>query len=55
MPDTPKALHARTGRQIWRYSRPQKVKNPYEINPYNRGVSVLGNRLYFGTLDAALV
>jgi PQQ-dependent dehydrogenase (methanol/ethanol family) len=49
------ALDARTGRQIWRYVRPQKVKNPYEINPYNRGVAVLGNRLFFGTLDAALV
>ena len=34
------ALDARTGRQIWRYVRPQKVKNPYEINPFNRGVAV---------------
>jgi PQQ-dependent dehydrogenase (methanol/ethanol family) len=54
-PLTVLALDARTGRQIWRYARPQKIKNPYEINPYNRGVSVLGNRLYVGTLDAALV
>jgi PQQ-dependent dehydrogenase (methanol/ethanol family) len=54
-PLTVMALDARTGRQIWRYARPQKVKNPYEINPYNRGVSVLGNRLYVGTLDAALL
>src|SRR6185436_5886294 len=54
-PLTVMALDARTGRQIWRYSRPQKVKNPYEINPYNRGVAVLGNRLYVGTLDAALI
>jgi alcohol dehydrogenase (cytochrome c) len=49
------ALDARTGRQIWRYARAQKVKNPYEINPFNRGVAVAGNRLFFGTLDAALV
>jgi alcohol dehydrogenase (cytochrome c) len=49
------ALDARTGRQIWRYARAQKVKNPYEINPFNRGVAVLGNRLYVGTLDAALI
>ena len=49
------ALDARTGRQIWRYTRPQKVRNPYEINPFNRGVAVVGNRLFFGTLDAALV
>src|SRR5204862_2554411 len=39
----------------WRYSRPQKVRNPYEINPYNRGTAVLGNRLFIGTLDAALI
>jgi len=49
------ALDARTGRQIWRYARPQKIKNPYEINPFNRGVAVVGNRLFVGTLDAALV
>jgi alcohol dehydrogenase (cytochrome c) len=49
------ALDARTGRQIWRYDRKQKVTNPYEINRMNRGVAVLGERLFFGTLDAALV
>lgn len=49
------ALDARTGLQIWRYQRQQKVVNPYEINPFNRGVAMLGNRLFFGTLDAALV
>lgn len=49
------ALDARTGRQVWRYARPQKVKNPYEINPFNRGVAVAGQRLFVGTLDAALI
>jgi len=49
------ALDARTGRQIWRYTRTQKTKNPYEINPFNRGVAVLGNRLFVGTLDAAFL
>jgi PQQ-dependent dehydrogenase (methanol/ethanol family) len=49
------ALDAATGRQIWRFMRPQQVKNPYEINPFNRGVAILGQRLFFGTLDAALV
>ena len=49
------ALDARTGRQIWRYQRTQKAVNPYESNRVNRGVAVLGNRLFFGTLDAALV
>jgi PQQ-dependent dehydrogenase (methanol/ethanol family) len=54
-PGTVVALDARTGLQIWRYQRQQKVVNPYEINPFNRGVAVLGNRVFFGTLDAALV
>ncbi|MBI3400619.1 MAG: PQQ-dependent dehydrogenase, methanol/ethanol family [Acidobacteria bacterium] len=49
------ALDARTGRQLWRYTRPQKVKNPYEINPFNRGVAIAGTRLFVGTLDAALI
>ena len=55
MPGQVYALDARTGRQIWRYERKQKVVNPYEINRVNRGVAILGNRLFFGTLDAALV
>ncbi len=54
-PGTVAALDARSGRQIWRYTRPQKVRSPYEINPFNRGVAVLGHRLFVGTLDAALV
>src|SRR4030095_15362072 len=54
-PGTVVALDAKTGRQIWTYTRQQKVRNPNEINPFNRGVAVLGNRVFFGTLDAALV
>jgi alcohol dehydrogenase (cytochrome c) len=54
-PGTVVALDARTGMQIWRYQRQQKVVNPYQINPFNRGVAVLGNRVFFGTLDAALI
>ena len=49
------AIDARSGRQIWRWSRPQRVVNPYEINRFSRGVSILGNRLFVGTLDAALI
>jgi len=49
------ALDARTGRQIWRYTRTQKVRSPYEINPFNRGVAILGHRLFVGTLDAAVI
>jgi alcohol dehydrogenase (cytochrome c) len=54
-PGTVLALDARTGRQIWRFTRQQKVRNPNEINPYNRGVAILGNRVFAGTLDAAVV
>jgi len=49
------AIEAATGRRIWTYQRPQKKVNPYESNRVNRGVAVLGGRVFFGTLDAALV
>jgi len=49
------ALDAATGRRIWTYLRPQKKVNPYEGNRVNRGVAVLGSRVFWGTLDAALV
>jgi PQQ-dependent dehydrogenase (methanol/ethanol family) len=49
------ALDAHTGRVLWKYERKQKVVNPYEGNRVNRGVAVLDNRVFFGTLDAALV
>ncbi|HVY94246.1 MAG TPA: PQQ-dependent dehydrogenase, methanol/ethanol family [Bryobacteraceae bacterium] len=49
------AMDAKTGKVLWRYDRPQKVRNPYENNRVNRGVSILDNRVFVGTLDAALV
>jgi alcohol dehydrogenase (cytochrome c) len=49
------AIDARSGLTIWKYDRRQKAINPNQINPFNRGVAVLGNRVFFGTLDAALV
>jgi alcohol dehydrogenase (cytochrome c) len=49
------AMDARTGRQIWRYTRQQKVRNPGETDVVNRGVAMLGHRLFVGTNDAALV
>jgi PQQ-dependent dehydrogenase (methanol/ethanol family) len=54
-PRTVTAMDARTGRQIWRYTRPQKVRNPGETDVVNRGVAILGHRLFVGTNDAALV
>ncbi|MBY0505859.1 MAG: PQQ-dependent dehydrogenase, methanol/ethanol family [Bryobacteraceae bacterium] len=55
MPGQVFALDARTGLTIWKYQRPQKKVNTFESNRFNRGVAVLGNRVFFGTLDAALV
>lgn len=49
------ALDAKTGLQIWKFDRRQKVTNPYESNPFNRGVAVLGNRVFVGTLDDVLI
>lgn len=49
------ALDARTGLEIWRYERWQKAVNPYQTNPFNRGVAVMGNRVFVGTLDATVV
>ena len=54
-PTTVVAIDARSGRQIWRFTRQQKVTNPFQINPFSRGVAILGQRVYVGTLDAALV
>ncbi len=50
-----RALDAKTGRTLWRYTRKQPVISQYEINKVNRGVSILGNRLFFGTLDAFII
>jgi len=49
------ALDAHTGHVLWKYERKQKAVNPYEGNRVNRGVAVLDNRVFFGTLDAALI
>src|SRR6059036_2008433 len=54
-PGTVLAIEAKSGKQIWEFTRQRKTKNPNEINPYNRGVAVLGNRVFAGTLDAAIV
>lgn len=49
------ALDARNGMQIWSFKRKQDIKNPYEINPFNRGVAVLDGRVFVGTLDDNLI
>ena len=54
-PRTVTAIDARSGRQIWRWTRQQKVRNPYETDRVNRGVAIAGHRLFVGTNDAALI
>jgi len=50
------ALDTKTGLPIWRYRRQQKVVNPNASgNRVSRGVAGLGNRVFMGTLEAALV
>lgn len=49
------ALDARTGRPIWLYQR----QLPGDIRPccgrVNRGVAILGDKVFFGTLDAHIL
>lgn len=49
-PNEVHALDARTGRQIWQWTREPALQN----GP-NRGVAVYGNKVYVGTPDAHLV
>ena len=49
------ALDARTGAQYWRYNHNLPDDLNYCCGRNNRGVAVLGDRLYMGTLDAHLV
>ena len=49
------ALDARSGLQIWKFHREQERVNPFQVNPYNRGVAVLGNRVFVATLDDSLI
>jgi PQQ-dependent dehydrogenase (methanol/ethanol family) len=52
------ALDARTGREIWRYERPKSASAAISSDAaigVNRGVAVLGNRVFFGTDNAHLL
>jgi alcohol dehydrogenase (cytochrome c) len=49
------AIDARTGIQLWKFHRNQDKRNPYQINPSNRGVAVLDGRVFFNTLDNNLI
>jgi alcohol dehydrogenase (cytochrome c) len=49
------ALDARSGRPIWKYGRPL----PKDVRPccgrVNRGLAILGDKVFFGTLDAHVI
>jgi alcohol dehydrogenase (cytochrome c) len=49
------AIDARTGRQIWRYRRNMPDDFRGCCGPNNRGMAVLGDKLFLGTGDAHIV
>jgi len=49
------AFDARSGLLIWHFHRLQQTVNPYQINPFNRGVAVMGQRVFVVTLDNQLI
>jgi len=48
------ALDAKTGEQLWRYKR-QLPEDLTQLHPTNRGVALLGDRVYVATVDDFLV
>lgn len=49
------AIDAVTGEQFWHYKHPMGPVTTFCCGPNNRGVAVMGDRLFMGTLDAKLV
>ena len=49
------AVDAVTGKEFWHYKHKMGSVTTYCCGPNNRGVAIMGNRLYMGTLDAKLV
>ena len=49
------ALDAVTGKEFWHYKHKMGAVTTYCCGPNNRGVAIMGDRLYMGTLDAKLV
>lgn len=54
-PNRVEALDAKTGALIWAYDRDVPMDLALCCGVHNRGLAVLGNMLYLGTLDAHLV
>ena len=49
------ALDAVTGKEFWHYKHKQGPVTTYCCGPNNRGVAILDDKVYMGTLDAKLV
>jgi alcohol dehydrogenase (cytochrome c) len=54
-PSNVTALDTRTGRPLWRFRRPMPEDIRVCCGQVNRGVAVLGDRVYVGTIDAHLI
>jgi alcohol dehydrogenase (cytochrome c) len=54
-PATVTALNAKTGKVIWKYQRPMHVDVPLCCGIQNRGLAILENSLFFGSLDGYLI
>jgi alcohol dehydrogenase (cytochrome c) len=49
------AIDAATGKEFWHYKHKQGPVTTYCCGPNNRGVAIMGDRVYMGTLDAKLL
>ena len=49
------ALDAVTGKEFWHYKHKMGAVTTYCCGPNNRGVAIMGDKLYMGTLDAKLI
>jgi len=49
------ALDAVTGKEFWHYKHKQGPVTTYCCGPNNRGVAIMNDRVYMGTLDAKLL
>ena len=54
-PNTVLALDAKLGRVFWRYEYTPALESRPCCGRVNRGVAILGNTLYMGTIDAQLI
>jgi alcohol dehydrogenase (cytochrome c) len=49
------AVDAVTGKEFWHYKHKMGPVTTYCCGPNNRGVAIMGDKLYMGTLDAKLI